>query len=71
MRPCLPLGFIRTSWRRPYLKETEELFHAVRSVLTDAVANQGTTFRDYRTGTGREGSFQNKLQVYGRKENLA
>ncbi|KLU40698.1 MAG: bifunctional DNA-formamidopyrimidine glycosylase/DNA-(apurinic or apyrimidinic site) lyase [Limnochordia bacterium] len=49
------------------LRETEELFHAVRSVLTDAVANQGTTFRDYRTGTGREGSFQNKLQVYGRK----
>lgn len=48
-------------------QEVEDLFHAIRSVLLDAVANQGTTFRDYRTGIGTEGSFQNKLQVYGRK----
>lgn len=47
--------------------EIEKLHSAIRAVLIDAVENQGTTFRDYRTGTGTEGSFQNKLQVYGRK----
>lgn len=48
-------------------EEVGRLCAAIRSVLVDAVANQGTTFRDYRTGLGAEGSFQNKLQVYGRK----
>jgi len=42
------------------------LYQAVRSVLTDALAARGTTFRDYRTGTGQSGSFQHVLQVYGR-----
>lgn len=44
----------------------ERLHQAVRSVLTDALAARGTTFRDYRTGTGQSGSFQHTLQVYGR-----
>lgn len=47
--------------------EAERLHAAIQSVLTEAIANQGTTFRDYRTGFGREGSFQNRLQVYGKK----
>lgn len=42
------------------------LYREVRAVLTEAIAAQGTTFRDYRTGTGRRGGFQFRLHVYGR-----
>lgn len=48
-------------------EEAERLHRAIREVLELAIANQGTTFRDYRTGFGQEGSFQNKLQIYGKK----
>lgn len=47
--------------------EIERLHGAIREVLQEAIANQGTTLRDYRTGFGQEGSFQNKLLVYGKK----
>jgi formamidopyrimidine-DNA glycosylase len=42
------------------------LYKAVRRILAAAVRAQGTTVRDYRTGTGQRGSFQFKLQVYDR-----
>ena len=42
------------------------LYREVRAVLGEAIAAQGTTFRDYRTGTGRRGGFQFALHVYGR-----
>jgi formamidopyrimidine-DNA glycosylase len=42
------------------------LHAAVRAVLAEAIAAQGTTVRDYRTGTGQRGSFQFALEVYGR-----
>lgn len=45
---------------------TARLYHAVRAVLSEAVAAQGTTLRDYRRGTGEPGSFQFALEVYGR-----
>jgi formamidopyrimidine-DNA glycosylase len=38
-----------------------------RRILTAAIASQGTTFRDYRTGTGEPGNFQLELFVYGRE----
>ncbi len=38
-----------------------------RRILTAAIASQGTTFRDYRTGTGERGNFQLELFVYGRE----
>jgi len=44
----------------------ERLHRELRAVLREAVAAQGTTFRDYRTGTGQPGSFQGSLLVYGR-----
>jgi len=47
--------------------EVARLYRAVRAVLTEAIAAQGTTFRDYRTGTGERGSFQFRLDVYGRE----
>lgn len=43
------------------------LHREVRAVLTEAIASKGTTFRDYRTGTGRRGGFQFRLHVYGRE----
>jgi formamidopyrimidine-DNA glycosylase len=47
--------------------ELSRLYGAIVQVLQDAIGNQGTTLRDYRTGYGQEGSFQNKLQIYGKK----
>jgi formamidopyrimidine-DNA glycosylase len=39
---------------------------SVRRVLRAAIANRGTTVRDYRTGTGQRGAHQTALHVYGR-----
>ncbi len=46
--------------------DLERLHGIVRNVLEDAIAAKGTTVRDYRTGTGETGSFQDALEVYGR-----
>jgi formamidopyrimidine-DNA glycosylase len=43
------------------------LLSHVRRILSAAIASQGTTFRDYRTGTGERGNFQLELFVYGRE----
>jgi formamidopyrimidine-DNA glycosylase len=40
--------------------------HLVR-ILRAAIESEGTTVRDYRTGTGSPGSFQFELMVYGRE----
>jgi formamidopyrimidine-DNA glycosylase len=45
----------------------ELLFRELRRILETAVAAQGTTIRDYRTGTGEPGNFQLELLVYGRE----
>ncbi len=42
------------------------LLGAIREVLAQAIAAGGTTFRDYRNGTGQPGSYQRVLEVYGR-----
>jgi formamidopyrimidine-DNA glycosylase len=39
----------------------------LRRILQAAIASNGTTVRDYRTGTGVAGSFQLELLVYGRE----
>jgi formamidopyrimidine-DNA glycosylase len=39
----------------------------VRRILNAAIVSNGTTFRDYRTGTGEPGNFQLELLVYGRE----
>ncbi len=44
----------------------ERLHHAIVSVLSDAIDNRGTTFRDYRSGLGESGANQERLRVYGR-----
>jgi formamidopyrimidine-DNA glycosylase len=47
--------------------EYARLHAEVRRVLAESIANKGTTFRDYRTGTGEKGNFQFELLVYGRE----
>jgi formamidopyrimidine-DNA glycosylase len=47
--------------------DSGRLFKHVRRILEAAIASQGTTFRDYRTGTGEKGNFQLELLVYGRE----
>jgi len=43
------------------------LLGEVQRILRAAIDSQGTTFRDYRTGTGQPGNFQLELAVYGRE----
>ena len=47
--------------------DCQKLIAHLRAVLEDAIANHGTTFRNYVDGRGESGGFQNKLSVYGRK----
>lgn len=42
------------------------LYRETRRILLAAIESEGTTFRDYRTGTGRPGNFQLALLVYER-----
>ncbi|PYP42485.1 MAG: DNA-formamidopyrimidine glycosylase [Gemmatimonadetes bacterium] len=43
------------------------LHHHLVRILRAAIASQGTTVRDYRTGTGQRGRFQLELLVYERE----
>lgn len=45
----------------------QRLHAEIQRILAAAIASQGTTFRDYRTGTGEPGNFQLQLLVYGRE----
>ena len=42
------------------------LHRHVRAILRAAVRSRGTTVRDYRTGTGQPGNYQDGLDVYDR-----
>lgn len=46
--------------------QCDSLVVAVKEVLSAAIEGRGTTFRDYRSGLGTAGLFQDRLQVYGR-----
>src|SRR3954451_23073566 len=43
------------------------LHSEIRRILTAAIGSNGTTIRDYKTGTGDSGNFQLELLVYGRE----
>jgi formamidopyrimidine-DNA glycosylase len=47
-------------------EDRARLAAAIRAVLADALAYGGTTFLDYRDGSGRPGGFGDLLNVYGR-----
>ena len=59
LRPSKPTS-------RLTLEEFASLHTAIRNVLERAIGSDGTTLRDYRTGTGEQGRFQFELKVYGR-----
>ena len=62
MRMGLPSEF-QTAWPRERLI----LLHGeVQRILRTAIESDGTTIRDYVTGTGQAGSFQMQILVYGR-----
>lgn len=46
--------------------EVARLHTAITSVLREAIAARGTSFRDYRDATGARGSFAAALDAYGR-----
>lgn len=48
--------------------EIKRLHEAIRHVLEQSIARRGSTFRDYRTGTGEVGGNQHHFAVYGREE---
>lgn len=48
-------------------REIARLYHAIREVLQEGIANRGTTVRDFIDGDGRAGSFQELLRVYSRE----
>lgn len=43
-----------------------KLHRAIRSLLQNAIAAQGTTIINFQHGDNKSGSFQHQLQVYGR-----
>lgn len=47
--------------------EVDRVHREVQRILNAAIASNGTTFRDYRTGTGESGNFQLELMVYERE----
>jgi formamidopyrimidine-DNA glycosylase len=53
--------------RRLTPDDHRRLHAEIRRILAAAIASSGTTFRDYRTGTGEPGNFQLELFVYGRE----
>jgi formamidopyrimidine-DNA glycosylase len=49
------------------LPAAHRLHGALVKILRSAIASEGTTVRDYRTGKGKSGSFQFELLVYDRE----
>ena len=47
--------------------EAALLRDSIVSVLTESIAQRGTSFRDYRDATGSRGGFAERLMVYGRE----
>jgi formamidopyrimidine-DNA glycosylase len=47
-------------------KRRDALFAAIQAVLTLAIAENGSSIRDYRDAHGDAGAFQNHFQAYGR-----
>ena len=53
--------------RRLRPDDHRRLHREIQRILEAAIASNGTTVRDYRTGTGEPGNFQLELLVYGRE----
>jgi formamidopyrimidine-DNA glycosylase len=66
-RASMPPASALQAGRPPGPQQAIELRLHARRILDRAIAASGTTFRDYRTGTGEPGNFQLQLWVYGRE----
>jgi len=51
-------------------EEETNLFQAIRDVLDEGIHYGGASFRDYKDATGKQGQFQERFAVYGRKGSL-
>ncbi len=60
--------FPRIAARRLSSPRLEKLVLAIRNVLADAIAEGGTTLRDFLNSDGEPGYFKQRLFVYGRKD---
>ncbi len=49
------------------IREARALHAGIVSVLSEAIAARGTSFRDYRDAQGERGGFAQYLQAYGRQ----
>ena len=47
-------------------EECQSLTASIKEVIHQAIIGRGTTFRDYRSGLGTAGLYQQQLKVYGR-----
>ncbi len=59
IHPCTPSGSLTEA-------DAARLLAAVRNVLTQGIANHGTTISDYVDAQGRAGQNQHLLRAYGR-----
>lgn len=57
----------RTAACRVSMPRLAKLAQAIRDVLTDAIADGGTTLRDFLHSDGQPGYFRQRLHVYERK----
>ncbi|MGI6145058.1 MAG: bifunctional DNA-formamidopyrimidine glycosylase/DNA-(apurinic or apyrimidinic site) lyase [Clostridia bacterium] len=48
-------------------REIKKLYFALRTILEESINCRGTTMHDFVDGHGKKGSFQERLQVYGRR----
>ena len=46
--------------------EKRRIYKAIGKILRRAVQYRGTTFSDYRDGSGKKGNYSQQLKVYGR-----
>jgi formamidopyrimidine-DNA glycosylase len=60
IHPVRPANSLNTT-------EIAALYTAIRDVLWRAIANKGSTLRDYRTGYGQKGANQDYFAVYDRQ----
>ena len=49
-------------------RASDRLHTAIRQVLSEAVSNRGSSFRDYVDGAGRKGTHQLRVRVFRRTE---
>lgn len=59
IRPDAPAGAVGA-------RRLDALFAAIQAVLAQAIAENGSSIRDYRDAHGDAGAFQNHFQAYGR-----